>query len=896
MGNRRDSLLTAIREWEDLNPMQTAKLMTIGLEQLCRNSPFGVVKLPIMAALLYLQRGDALLKNIVLHFLRETSIPPFHQDQVPAITPLGEGFGAIDMFSELAKIMWLTEQHPMVICVDQIEGLLRFKNPEDVAANALGALGDVSSAAESSLIVVSCLEGYKDQIINLLPASIKSRLLSPPSPQSLDNLLQQEVQLEQLLSKRLQFLYESMDVEYDNFEPIFPIPRDQIRECLGIKPRQFLEICGRYRNLAVRLGDLPKGLSQEMIAKPLGEEKLEELEAKWQAHLDRWKNSPPEKSEELAAILGPGLVASSSELEAQNPVKAGVKGRFVETTGGAEDLCVGVCNKDPRGGGLQREVQELVERAGDRKVVIVRTTDFPKSPKASVSVFIGDLLGRGARRAVIEEGEWRSLVAWPDFEKEYVADDCFGSWKKAHRPLTRLPSIHKILGLEGHGPVNLPKVEAMVPAEGADISKRSVETVPRRVETTSANETFIRVGVTNAQEPRVILLEKKELTKHAAFLGGTGSGKSTAAMNVIEQLLLDNIPVLLIDRKGDLASYADSNAWQPGTDVKTEERRELLMKKVCVQLFTPGHPSGRPISVSILPDGCHLLPEFERKKISGYASGALAEVMGMGKGINDNSCRGILKQALLLLTETGPSEDDTLSELIGLLADQDARLINRIGRLDANLFRRLVQYLETLRINRGELFSDNGVRLNVDLLFGKGSHQLPGRTRLSILSTKFLADNSDVDFFITQLLMELARWISRNPKDELQAVVMFDEADIYLPATRKPSTKAPMEDLLKRARSGGLGVFLATQSPGDFDYKCKENVSTWFLGKIKENTALEKIRPMVRDRVNRLPDQNTGHFHLVQAGRVTEIISDKPVVWLRQLSEERILEVAGRTD
>jgi hypothetical protein len=29
-----------------------------------------------------------------------------------------------------------------------------------------------------------------------------------------------------------------------------------------------------------------------------------------------------------------------------------------------------------------------------------------------------------------------------------------------------------------------------------------------------------------------------------------------------------------------------------------------------------------------------------------------------------------------------------------------------------------------------------------------------------------------------------------------------------------------------RARSAGVGVFLATQSPGDFDYKCKENVRT----------------------------------------------------------------------
>ena len=46
---------------------------------------------------------------------------------------------------------------------------------------------------------------------------------------------------------------------------------------------------------------------------------------------------------------------------------------------------------------------------------------------------------------------------------------------------------------------------------------------------------------------------------------------------------------------------------------------------------------------------------------------------------------------------------------------------------------------------------------------------------------------------------------------------MFDEADLYLPAQSKPATKAPMEGLLKRARAAGIGLMLATQSPGDLD-------------------------------------------------------------------------------
>ena len=76
------------------------------------------------------------------------------------------------------------------------------------------------------------------------------------------------------------------------------------------------------------------------------------------------------------------------------------------------------------------------------------------------------------------------------------------------------------------------------------------------------------------------------------------------------------------------------------------------------------------------------------------------------------------------------------------------------------------------------------------------------------------------------------------------AVVLFDEADLYLPAVRQPATKEPMENLLKRARSAGLSLLLATQSPGDFDYKCRDNIRSWLVGQVKEETALRKLKPM----------------------------------------------------
>jgi DNA helicase HerA-like ATPase len=60
--------------------------------------------------------------------------------------------------------------------------------------------------------------------------------------------------------------------------------------------------------------------------------------------------------------------------------------------------------------------------------------------------------------------------------------------------------------------------------------------------------------------------DQADLLRHAAFLGGTGSGKTTLALNVIEQLLMAGIPALLVDRKGDLCTYGHKAAWEVADD------------------------------------------------------------------------------------------------------------------------------------------------------------------------------------------------------------------------------------------------------------------------------------------------------------------------------------------
>jgi DNA helicase HerA-like ATPase len=129
-------------------------------------------------------------------------------------------------------------------------------------------------------------------------------------------------------------------------------------------------------------------------------------------------------------------------------------------------------------------------------------------------------------------------------------------------------------------------------------------------------------------------------------------------------------------------------------------------------------------------------------------------------------------------------------------------------------------------------------------------------------------------------------------------VVLFDEADVYLPAQSQPATKAPMENLLRRARSGGLGLLLATQSPGDLDYKSRDNIRSWFVGRVTQPVALDKMKPLFSDaRVNvadRIASQGVGEFYLLQSGQATGFKADQALLRTEQVPENEILTLAAR--
>ena len=157
---------------------------------------------------------------------------------------------------------------------------------------------------------------------------------------------------------------------------------------------------------------------------------------------------------------------------------------------------------------------------------------------------------------------------------------------------------------------------------------------------------------------------------------------------------------------------------------------------------------------------------------------------------------------------------------------------------------------------------------------------------------------ADVQFWVSRLVSEFNRMGQRRPSDRLQAVLLLDEADLYLPANAQPASKQPVEDLLRRGRSAGLGVFLATQSPGDLDYRCRDNVISWFIGRVGQRTAMAKLEPLFEGRngsVQALPQQDVGQFHYVGERSLERLQFTRNLIRLpAQVSDAEILSLAAR--
>lgn len=622
-----------------------------------------------------------------------------------------------------------------------------------------------------------------------------------------------------------------------------------------------------------------------------------------------------------------------------------------------------LCNRKIQGGVFKRQLDTALASMGSKSCFILRAADYPPNTKSQAAQSLRKFREGGGRALTVPIAEWERMMTVREFHAHHKNDPGFSDWFTDAKLLSNIIVIIQLLRLDllgrmlprvinGGAEVRQPAPATIQPnlAPSAAAASADAWAAPPVVASSytspfdgggalDANVSDIYSNMwsqTSAAAPgeaddelplsvildengiasgsifagreligrrRPVTLNPSVMKRHAAVLGGSGSGKTTLALSLIEQLLQRGIPAILIDRKGDLCSYANPEVWRADDDEHAERRaqREKLADAIDVAVYTPGRASGRPISITLLPNGINELPEHEQQLLANLSAAALGDMLHLKNSATHQKQSGTLSVALRILGSRH-SREVTLADLICLLEDEDPELSDLTQRMDPSgkLRRDLVAQLDSLRHRNAALFEGGGETMSMERFLGLGQHAREGRTRLSIIYTGFLGDNENILFWVSQFLSEALRFCQRNPNDELQAVVMFDEADLYIPANAKPATAEPLQSLLKRARSAGLGLMLATQSPGDLDYKSRDQITSWFIGRVREDTALRKLKAAFQsesglDPAAVLPHQTVGEFHLVQEGLVRAMKAQRSLILADQVPFDRIEQLAAET-
>lgn len=837
----------------------------------------------LLRVLLHALRPNPRVTNRVYKYLRCEDMTAHDRKWIGGVAPRTGADDPSRMIRELGRLAWTTQQAALVLMVDQAE-LAGFEvNAAVTFRRAIDALHKVVSELPSSVAVIACLGDLYTNVRPQLTKSAIDRLENDPPPERLSfNRSYPEIQA--IVAKRLAWLFAEHSAMHRAETPVYPIPDALLRGLVNRRTRDVLDECHAFQERCANSGrivELAEASPAPPPPPPPSTTDLDRIAAAWNDAQHAAGIAIPDEEDAVLTLLVAGLRSCAVQTGRTIDVTMRDEHAIVTVTDGATTsaLTIAVTDKGPQRRAFTNQVERLRAAAGSTTPVAVRTVPFPGGEVSSKT--IAELLKHGGRRELLDEVTLRTLAAYQQFRPD-VPPERIAEWERRDRPIAILEPIARILDLE---PIAPPPPAVTRPVEPVPAKPAVPAEAPPTPTTAHSTTLHVGTGAGFRAEPKTI--EMQSLVRHAGVLGTTGSGKTTLALNLVEQLLERDVAVVLVDRKGDLAGYAQPDWWERSAD---PERAQRLAAGCDVRLFTPGTAGGRPLSLSVIPDLAGV-PAHDRSREVQHAAGALVGMMGFGEGSRDRARRALLVQAIETLAERrAPAQ---LEHVIELLETRDNDLVARVSRFSERLFESLVQDLETLRLNDGVWFDPSAEALTAEVLVGR---RPDGKTPLSIVSTRFLGDIERVQSWVVHLIGTLNRHVMRAPTSHLQLVLMLDEADLYMPAVAKPPSKEPLQDLLRRSRAAGLGVLLASQSPADFDYRSRDLVNTWFVGTVREATAIQKLQALFEHRpaaAGKLATLEPGRFIMLQDGSVGELTRAPSLLYTTPLDEARMLALAA---
>jgi tetratricopeptide (TPR) repeat protein len=385
-------------------------------------------------------------------------------------------------------------------------------------------------------------------------------------------------------------------------------------------------------------------------------------------------------------------------------------------------------------------------------------------------------------------------------------------------------------------------------------------------------------------------LNKADLTTHIFICGSTGSGKTVLGKCLIEEALLNQIPAVVIDLKGDLSSLkvplydlGENEVEDFVEGSSDEDRTEKVRKNLAefklmlsnsgldvkdvrnfrnrtnIRIFTPKSRVYEEFSISFLtspPDNFDEImrnePETILNHISNQASVIFKRLFGEAALITMSEEKTLIECAILHLYKNGV-ELEGRAGIVNLIKTIYEVPFERIGMLKVREFiseeRKmvLIRRLNTLLVGADSLWYDGESIDSIINSLVNLEKKPEDKTNLYIFNLSMLDNFDDRNLVLSNIAVTLFNRMKRlGDSREPRALFYIDEIgggklSFFPDDPIQNESKSSINLLLRQGRAFGLGCILATQNPGDIDYRGLTNCHTWYVGKLLTKADREKV-------------------------------------------------------
>ncbi len=401
--------------------------------------------------------------------------------------------------------------------------------------------------------------------------------------------------------------------------------------------------------------------------------------------------------------------------------------------------------------------------------------------------------------------------------------------------------------------------------------------------TNKGKKELILGNIKNSTE--IINVNPNDFTRHIGVIGASGSGKTVLSKVIIEEMMKQNLPVLAIDPQGDIASLICA---------KSVEGKEIV-NQMKYLIFTPG--SNKAENLTLDPFALKPLKEnIESADYNEYERSVLDDIsMTLLNLLNLDPTKKTTEKAFLeaVIKDSWQNDESLSFKSLAeyMLSVEEIAPVHGGSKIPVDQLikksqrEKLARELMALAVGTDGAFFRGGKRMNLQELDGD---------KYNLYVVHLGSVGTDVkkrQMVLSWIIRSIYDWMLRNPPPDQSLRLLFyiDEvADFLPPHPRYPPSKKMLMLLLRQARKYGVGVMLATQSPGDIDYKAFDNTSTLFLGKIQTKQSITKILDMIEAKLKKakmttslvasnLMSAKVGEFLLVPLKDIPQIFQSRMV-------------------